>query len=599
MKKTVFIILALLSFYSAVFSEEVMISGNKTILYGLDSTVMKIIDIQNKKELKNVLDSIELGFFIDGKVIRMMEMNPKAEYIAGTSIIKIESSYQKVKFNTYILSTIEENRDSIFVVTNIKNGDAKNVKNIKTFFLINSSLIKSSIKFDRVKRAYVEEKTAIRALNNNFMLYFTNEKDYRELKFRKCNSDEDIKNEGEKLFFVSETGDVERYGEKRDIVEINISGGNIYDAEKDLEKDNIVDREIGIWEHWQGNIEVLKNSEIDLKNIKQTEMFLKLAQREDGAVLTALLKENEIIKSEEMLYAILAFVKSGHYQEAKEAIEYIIKSKIDEKEKVMADYGYLLNKNQENKMVRGDGEVYSYYMQALYLYAFSEYVIYSNDIAMLRKEYKLSVKKQADYLLSKIKDGIVEPDCYNGEMGAESADYYLNTTFLTLIALESFLKSTEFYIPESELSTYRIKVEELKNGINKFIFNKKIVDTLKLKEVRLRNGVVLQSRFIEEKESIKQTLDSYREIYKKNIGNTGEKESIEIDLLYAMALATTKENSEYKSVEDRIDNILIKNGYVIPEYVKTGEKTIKYGVNGIDTKLNAFYIIMKRGLINE
>ena len=599
MKKTVFIILALLSFYSAVFSEEVMISGNKTILYGLDSTVMKIIDIQNKKELKNVLDSIELGFFIDGKVIRMMEMNPKAEYIAGTSIIKIESSYQKVKFNTYILSTIEENRDSIFVVTNIKNGDAKNVKNIKTFFLINSSLIKSSIKFDRVKRAYVEEKTAIRALNNNFMLYFTNEKDYRELKFRKCNSDEDIKNEGEKLFFVSETGDVERYGEKRDIVEINISGGNIYDAEKDLEKDNIVDREIGIWEHWQGNIEVLKNSEIDLKNIKQTEMFLKLAQREDGAVLTALLKENEIIKSEEMLYAILAFVKSGHYQEAKEAIEYIINSKIDEKEKVMADYGYLLNKNQENKMVRGDGEVYSYYMQALYLYAFSEYVIYSNDIAMLRKEYKLSVKKQADYLLSKIKDGIVEPDCYNGEMGAESADYYLNTTFLTLIALESFLKSTEFYIPESELSTYRIKVEELKNGINKFIFNKKIVDTLKLKEVRLRNGVVLQSRFIEEKESIKQTLDSYREIYKKNIGNTGEKESIEIDLLYAMALATTKENSEYKSVEDRIDNILIKNGYVIPEYVKTGEKTIKYGVNGIDTKLNAFYIIMKRGLINE
>ncbi len=599
MKKTVFIILALLSFYSAVFSEEVMISGNKTILYGLDSTVMKIIDIQNKKELKNVLDSIELGFFIDGKVIRMMEMNPKAEYIAGTSIIKIESSYQKVKFNTYILSTIEENRDSIFVVTNIKNGDAKNVKNIKTFFLINSSLIKSSIKFDRVKRAYVEEKTAIRALNNNFMLYFTNEKDYRELKFRKCNSDEDIKNEGEKLFFVSETGDVERYGEKRDIVEINISGGNIYDAEKDLEKDNIVDREIGIWEHWQGNIEVLKNSEIDLKNIKQTEMFLKLAQREDGAVLTALLKENEIIKSEEMLYAILAFVKSGHYQEAKEAIEYIINSKIDEKEKVMADYGYLLNKNQENKMVRGDGEVYSYYMQALYLYAFSEYVIYSNDIAMLRKEYKLSVKKQADYLLSKIKDGIVEPDCYNGEMGAESADYYLNTTFLTLIALESFLKSTEFYIPESELSTYRIKVEELKNGINKFIFNKKIVDTLKLKEVRLRNGVVLQSRFIEEKESIKQTLDSYREIYKKNIGNTGEKESIEIDLLYAMALATTKENSEYKSVEDRIDNILIKNGYVIPEYVKTGEKTIKYGVNGIDTKLNALYIIMKRGLINE
>ena len=453
MKKTVFIILALLSFYSAVFSEEVMISGNKTILYGLDSTVMKIIDIHNKKELKNVLDSIELGFFIDGKVIRMMEMNPKAEYIAGTSIIKIESSYQKVKFNTYILSTIEENGDSIFVVTNIKNGDAKNVKNIKTFFLINSSLIKSSIKFDRVKRAYVEEKTAIRALNNNFMLYFTNEKDYRELKFRKCNSDEDIKNEGEKLFFVRETGDVERYGEKRDIVEINISGGNIYDAEKDLEKDNIVDREIGIWEHWQGNIEVLKNSEIDLKNIKQTEMFLKLAQREDGAVLTALLKENEIIKSEEMLYAILAFVKSGHYQEAKEAIEYIIKSKIDEKEKVMADYGYLLNKNQENKMVRGDGEVYSYYMQALYLYAFSEYVIYSNDIAMLRKEYKLSVKKQADYLLSKIKDGIVEPDCYNGEMGAESADYYLNTTFLTLIALESFLKSTEFYIPESELST--------------------------------------------------------------------------------------------------------------------------------------------------
>ena len=76
------------------------------------------------------------------------------------------------------------------------------------------------------------------------------------------------------------------------------------------------------------DIEVLKNSEIDLKNIKQTEMFLKLAQREDGAVLTALLKENEIIKSEEMLYAILAFVKSGHYQEAKEAIEYIIKSKI-------------------------------------------------------------------------------------------------------------------------------------------------------------------------------------------------------------------------------------------------------------------------------
>lgn len=66
-----------------------------------------------------------------------------------------------------------------------------------------------------------------------------------------------------------------------------------------------------------------------------------------------------------------------------------------------------------------------------------------------------------------------------------------------------------------------------------------------------------------------------------------------------MALATTKENSEYKSVEDRIDNILIKNGYVIPEYVKTGEKTIKYGVNGIDTKLNALYIIMKRGLINE
>jgi hypothetical protein len=63
----------------------------------------------------------------------MMEMNPKADYIAGTSIIKIESSYQKLKFNTYILSPIEENRDSIFVVTNIKNGDAKNVKNIKIF----------------------------------------------------------------------------------------------------------------------------------------------------------------------------------------------------------------------------------------------------------------------------------------------------------------------------------------------------------------------------------------------------------------------------------------------------------------------------------
>ena len=119
MKKIILIIFSFICFCSQIFTEELLLGGDKTILYGFDESAMKIVSIKNKDKLENVLNSIEIGFFIDNKPLRMIEMNPKVEYVIGTPIIKIESSYQKTKFVTYILSPIEENKNSIFIITNI------------------------------------------------------------------------------------------------------------------------------------------------------------------------------------------------------------------------------------------------------------------------------------------------------------------------------------------------------------------------------------------------------------------------------------------------------------------------------------------------
>lgn len=594
MKNIIIIIFSFVFFYSYTAAEEILAGGNETVLYGFDISAMKIVSVKNKYDLSTVLNGVEIGYFIDDKPVRVIEMNPKAEYILGTSIIKIESSYQKIKITTYILSPSEENRDSIFIVSNIKNSDGKNSKNIKSFFILDTTHSKSSIKFDRVKNSFLEEECSIRALNSDFSLYFTSEKDYKELKLRKSRNSEDEKKEGEQLFFVSETGEVERYGEKRDIVEISVSGGEKYSQEEDIKSENIVDREIGIWDYWHGNISKYEISEKEKKILKQCMVFLKLSQMKDGSILPSLLKEYEYIKSEEMLLAALAFIKTEHFDEAKKILEYISTNSVKNGNKISADYGYEIGKNScEKKIVRGDGEVYSYYTAALYLYVFSEYINESGDIALLKKEY-MKAKKQADFLLSKIKERIIEPDCYIGEIGSDAADSYLNTTFFAIKAFSGFFAAADFYIPLKEIKKYREGAEILKSGITeKFIKDGIIIDSIKSEEIKLRNSFIFEDKLFKEEER-KKTFEKYKEIYTANIKEDKGREEIAENIFFIAAAFLNKEKNSYLEALERVNNIITANGYIIPEYIKTEEKTKKYGAKGIDIKINAVYILMRK-----
>jgi hypothetical protein len=593
-KKISFFLFSFFCFYSHTVTEEILAGGNKTILYGFDTSVMKIVSAKKKDAVSAILNSVEIGYFIDNKPIRLIEMNPKVEYINGTPIIKIESSYQKIKVITYILSPIEEKKDSIFIISTIKNSDGKNIKNIKSFFMIDSKQRKSVIKFDRIKNSFLEDKISIRALNNEFDLYFTNGTDYKELKFRKINNSEDEKKDGEHLFFISDTGNIERYGEKKDIVEISISGGDTYNIEEDIKRDIIVDREIGVWEHWHGNLSNYETPEKETKIIKQCMVFLKLAQLADGSVSPSLLKEYDYIKSEEMLLTALAFIKTRHFDETKKILEYISNNPLKSREKFIADYGYEIGKGGEKKRIRGDGEVYSYYIQSLYLYALSEYINESGDIAMLKKEYSTRAKKQADFLISKINDGVVDPDCYIGEIGSESADYYLESSLLTMKALDSFFNICDFYINSKEIKKYKEAANNLRYGISaKFVKNDMIIDNLKTKEILLKNSFVFKENLFEEEVKNK-TFEKYKEIYKTNIKENTEREDITENIMFIIASLLSNKQNDYREALERVNNIIMTNGYVIPEYVKTDGKIKKYGVAGIDIKINAMYILMRK-----
>lgn len=594
MKKNIIFIFLLFGLISAaVFSEDILAGGNSKVNFGFDTGMMRVVNVANTNNMKNIINSIEIGFIVDGKPLKLKEITSKAEYIPGTAVIRVESSYQKLIFTTYILSSIEKENKSIFIVNNIKNTDIKKDRSVKAFVIIDSKEREKNIEFDELRESYNEGSCFIRTINSKKQLYFTDEYGYRELKFRKYSENSIKKNEGEYLFFLADIENIERYSEKRNTIEISIDNTEVYNSEEDLEKERIVDREIGVWGSWNSVLDGVETEKNSLNNMKQISVMLKLAIREDGSVLPYLLRENRIIKSEDMIFTAIAMLKAKHFKETKKIIDYINNSEKSDKENIIADFGYEIDTNKEEVEIRSDGKVYSHYIDSLYLYLLCEYINDSGDMAFFRENYKSLLKKMAESLASNIKDGLVQKECYNGEVGSNAADYYLNSNIALIESYKSYLKICDFYIPENETSIERLKLEEVKKGIQKFVIDGVIIDSLNSKVIKIRNSFAMKKEYFNHSEILEKSYKKYMELlFESSIQNEG-KEIMEYYIMAAIAALNTENKKEYIKIKNSIDKVITENNGVLPEYVKNLNQEKKYGNIGIDTRVNAMYLFMK------
>jgi GH15 family glucan-1,4-alpha-glucosidase len=556
----------------------------KKKIVGFLPSIYKKYD-EKSPETPYLLRSLDYKITINDKSFFISQSQLKSvNYIPGTGIIKASFSHEIANVNIYIFSSFKLNYPNFIVKLEIS-------PNEKGIIEITRSIGYSG-------------KEPISAYDNDLGQYIN------------------FLNYGNLNFYFKEVA-------KKDIefslYDIVVLGKDFEESSKLIkyymnEFFDPLTEELNFWENWHREGKYPKNLTKDYLDLyKQSLAFIKMGQvREKGKGYGQILASLptgvwNIAWVRDGIYSIISLIKSGHFKEAKEGLEFFLNAdsgyyksyKIgdtdygvgtDYKISVCRYYGCGKEESDDN----GQGPNIELDGFGMFLWAFSEYVKASKDTEFFNKYWEIVDKYVVYPLILNIDTnlGVIRPESGPWERhlkdnGYDGAKRFTYTTIMAIKGLNEINELLKVMKKES-INDIAKSIEILKNGLlNNLVDKDKNILVGSYEHFKLKgypkylDGSVVEAINFEliPKEISKNTLEAIekelkldnREGYIRNLdgGWYDSQEWVIINLRTASAYKKLANTSKANKIVERIITKALNNFYMIPELLENKTESYK------------------------
>jgi GH15 family glucan-1,4-alpha-glucosidase len=576
-KRDVNLLITSNGFGAAVFSTV------KKKIVGFLPSIYKKYD-EKSPETPYLLRSLDYKITINDKSFFISQSQLKSvNYIPGTGIIKASFSHEIANVNIYIFSSFKLDYPNFIVKLEIS-------PNEKGIIEITRSIGYSG-------------KEPISAYDNDLGQYIN------------------FLNYGNLNFYFKEVA-------KKDIefslYDIVVLGKDFEESSKLIkyymnEFFDPLTEELNFWENWHREGKYPKNLTKDYLDLyKQSLAFIKMGQvREKGKGYGQILASLptgvwNIAWVRDGIYSIISLIKSGHFKEAKEGLEFFLNAdsgyyksyKIgdtdygvgtDYKISVCRYYGCGKEESDDN----GQGPNIELDGFGMFLWAFSEYVKASKDTEFFNKYWEIVDKYVVYPLILNIDTnlGVIRPESGPWERHLKDNGYdgAKRFTYTTIMAIKGLNEINELLkaMKKESINDIAKSIEILKNGLlNNLVDKDKNILVGSYEHFKLKgypkylDGSVVEAINFEliPKEISKNTLEAIekelkpdnREGYIRNLdgGWYDSQEWVIINLRTASAYKKLANTSKANKIVERIITKALNNFYMIPELLES--KTDSY-----------------------
>jgi GH15 family glucan-1,4-alpha-glucosidase len=577
-KRDVNLLITSNGFGAAVFSTV------KKKIVGFLPSIYKKYD-EKSPETPYLLRSLDYKITINDKSFFISQSQLKSvNYIPGTGIIKASFSHEIANVNIYIFSSFKLDYPNFIVKLEIS-------PNEKGIIEITRSIGYSG-------------KEPISAYDNDLGQYIN------------------FLNYGNLNFYFKEVA-------KKDIefslYDIVVLGKDFEESSKLIkyymnEFFDPLTEELNFWENWHREGKYSKNLTKDYLDLyKQSLAFIKMGQvREKGKGYGQILASLptgvwNIAWVRDGIYSIISLIKSGHFKEAKEGLEFFLNAdsgyyksyKIgdtdygvgtDYKISVCRYYGYGKEESDDN----GQGPNIELDGFGMFLWAFSEYVKASKDTEFFNKYWEIVDKYVVYPLILNIDTnlGVIRPESGPWERHLKDNGYdgAKRFTYTTIMAIKGLNEINELLkaMKKESINDIAKSIEILKNGLlNNLVDKDKNILVGSYEHFKLKgypkylDGSVVEAINFEliPKEISKNTLEAIekelkldnREGYIRNLdgGWYDSQEWVIINLRTASAYKKLANTSKANKIVERIITKALNNFYMIPELLESKTESYK------------------------
>lgn len=577
-KRDVNLLITSNGFGAAVFSTV------KKKIVGFLPSIYKKYD-EKSPETPYLLRSLDYKITINDKSFFISQSQLKSiNYTPGTGIIKASFSHEIANVNIYIFSSFKLNYPNFIVKLEIS-------PNEKGIIEITRSIGYSG-------------KEPISAYDNDLGQYIN------------------FLNYGNLNFYFKEVA-------KKDIefslYDIVVLGKDFEESSKLIkyymnEFFDPLTEELNFWENWHREGKYPKNLTKDYLDLyKQSLAFIKMGQvREKGKGYGQILASLptgvwNIAWVRDGIYSIISLIKSGHFKEAKEGLEFFLNAdsgyyksyKIgdtdygvgtDYKISVCRYYGCGKEESDDN----GQGPNIELDGFGMFLWAFSEYVKASKDTEFFNKYWEIVDKYVVYPLILNIDTnlGVIRPESGPWERHLKDNGYdgAKRFTYTTIMAIKGLNEINELLkaIKKESINDISKSIEILKNGfLNNLVDKDKNILVGSYEHFKLKgypkylDGSVVEAINFEliPKEISKNTLEAIekelkldnREGYIRNLdgGWYDSQEWVIINLRTASAYKKLANTSKANKIVERIITKALNNFYMIPELLENKTESYK------------------------
>jgi GH15 family glucan-1,4-alpha-glucosidase len=577
-KRDVNLLITSNGFGAAVFSTV------KKKIVGFLPSIYKKYD-EKSPETPYLLRSLDYKITINDKSFFISQSQLKSvNYIPGTGIIKASFSHEIANVNIYIFSSFKLDYPNFIVKLEIS-------PNEKGIIEITRSIGYSG-------------KEPISAYDNDLGQYIN------------------FLNYGNLNFYFKEVA-------KKDIefslYDIVVLGKDFEESSKLIkyymnEFFDPLTEELNFWENWHREGKYPKNLTKDYLDLyKQSLAFIKMGQvREKGKGYGQILASLptgvwNIAWVRDGIYSIISLIKSGHFKEVKEGLEFFLNAdsgyyksyKIgdtdygvgtDYKISVCRYYGCGKEESDDN----GQGPNIELDGFGMFLWAFSEYVKASKDTEFFNKYWEIVDKYVVYPLILNIDTnlGVIRPESGPWERHLKDNGYdgAKRFTYTTIMAIKGLNEINELLkaIKKESINDIAKSIEILKNGLlNNLVDKDKNILVGSYEHFKLKgypkylDGSVVEAINFEliPKEISKNTLEAIekelkldnREGYIRNLdgGWYDSQEWVIINLRTASAYKKLANTSKANKIVERIITKALNNFYMIPELLENKTESYK------------------------
>jgi GH15 family glucan-1,4-alpha-glucosidase len=577
-KRDVNLLITSNGFGAAVFSTV------KKKIVGFLPSIYKKYD-EKSPETPYLLRSLDYKITINDKSFFISQSQLKSvNYIPGTGIIKASFSHEIANVNIYIFSSFKLNSPNFIVKLEIS-------PNEKGIIEITRSIGYSG-------------KEPISAYDNDLGQYIN------------------FLNYGNLNFYFKEVA-------KKDIefslYDIVVLGKDFEESSKLIkyymnEFFDPLTEELNFWENWHREGKYPKNLTKDYLDLyKQSLAFIKMGQvREKGKGYGQILASLptgvwNIAWVRDGIYSIISLIKSGHFKEAKEGLEFFLNAdsgyyksyKIGDtdygvgteyKISVCRYYGCGKEESDDN----GQGPNIELDGFGMFLWAFSEYVKASKDTEFFNKYWEIVDKYVVYPLILNIDTnlGVIRPESGPWERHLKDNGYdgAKRFTYTTIMAIKGLNEINELLkaMKKESINDIAKSIEILKNGLlNNLVDKDKNILVGSYEHFKLKgypkylDGSVVEAINFEliPKEISKNTLEAIekelkqdnREGYIRNLdgGWYDSQEWVIINLRTASAYKKLANTSKANKIVERIITKALNNFYMIPELLENKTESYK------------------------